>query len=68
LFHPFGFGFEQVLLQTLQFPRRTARKAGAGTRRILCFHENYSTGVGEVQKKTGIPQHAQNNCRSRATP
>jgi hypothetical protein len=68
LFHPFGFGFEQVLLQTLQFPRRSARKAIARTRRILCFDENYSTGVRGVQKKTGFPQHPQNDCRGGATP
>jgi len=64
LFHPFGFGFEQVLVELKTFARR--RKGGHDK----CFISptNIAQGFSEQQKKPGRESNAPANCRGDTTP
>jgi hypothetical protein len=66
LFHPFGFGFEQVFCK-LGGSGADDRTIQSLAPQILGFGEKYSTGVGGAQKKVGFRQHFRRDCRGDAT-
>jgi hypothetical protein len=66
-FTPLALVLNKFFCKPNKFSRRSTHLPGAHTRRILCFHKNYSTGVMAVQKKTGFLQQDADECRGDAT-
>jgi hypothetical protein len=53
LFHPFGFGFEDVLVKSTA-ARGSEKPVKALPHQVLCFGDDYSMGVPPWQKKLGF--------------
>jgi hypothetical protein len=53
LFHPFGFGFEQILANFWVFPRQ----ANEAWRQMRYLPDEYSTRVFASAKKTRVARH-----------
>jgi hypothetical protein len=66
LLHPFGFGFEDVLVESTA-ARGSEKPVKALPRKVLCFGDDYSMAPPPLQKKVRFRTVAAGECRGGAT-